>query len=144
MSFHSRARSGFILRRAAADARPHAPRILIVDDQQMIRAAIADDLAHEGYDIAQAENATEAIALIGGGASYELILTDIDMPGPFNGLHLAEFVKYVSPTTCVVVMSGGSHPAGHPGAIDLFLAKPTPSIALRRHVADMLGRPPGR
>lgn len=142
MSFHSAPRPSFFLRstvravRSAAGAQPR--RILVVEDQPVIRRALAEELALDGYDIAQAGNAAEAIALIEGGGTYELILTDIDMPGPFNGLHLAEYVKYVSPATCVIVMSGGAHAVDCLGTIDLFLAKPVPSAELRRQVANRL------
>lgn len=115
-------------------------RILVVDDQPILRCAIAEDLAQAGYVVAEAENATDAIALIGAGASYELILTDVDMPGPFNGLQLAEFIKYVSPATRVVVMSGGAHDFEQRTAIDLFLGKPIGHAELRRHVAATLAR----
>ena len=148
MSFHSVPRPNFFLRSKARAVRSAAPvqprRILIVEDQPVIRCALAKELALDGYDIAQAANATEAIALIGGGGTYELILTDIDMPGPFNGLQLAEFVKYVSPATCVIVMSGGAHAVDHLGAIDLFVAKPVPSAELRRQVANRLAGPTTR
>jgi len=108
-----------------------------VEDQAVIRRALADELALEGYEVAQAENATEAILMIGSGATYELVLTDIDMPGPFNGIHLAEFIKYVSPETRVIVMSGASHAVDQLASIDAFVRKPAPSSELRRQVAKL-------
>ena len=143
MSFHSAPRPGFFLRskvRAAGSAGGGQPRrILVVEDQAVIRCALVDELALDGYEVAQAENATDAIMMIGNGATYELVLTDIDMPGPFNGIHLAEFSKYVSPDTRVIVMSGASHAVEHLASIDLFVRKPAPSSELRRQVAKLLG-----
>jgi DNA-binding NtrC family response regulator len=110
-----------------------------VDDQAVIRCALAEELALDGYEVAQAENATEAIIMICSGGTYELVLTDIDMPGPFNGIHLAEFTKYVSPSTRVIVMSGASHAVDHLSSIDLFVRKPAPSSELRRQVANLFG-----
>ena len=141
MSFHSAPRPSFFLRsrlravRSGAAAQPR--RILVVEDQAIIRRALADELALEGYEVAQAENATEAILMIGSGATYELVLTDIDMPGPFNGIHLAEFTKYVSPETRVIVMSGASHAVDQLASIDAFVRKPAPSSELRRQVAKL-------
>ena len=142
MSFHSAPRPGFFLRskvRAASAGGGQPRRILVVEDQAVIRCALVDELALDGYEVAQAENATDAIMMIGNGATYELVLTDIDMPGPFNGIHLAEFSKYVSPDTRVIVMSGASHAVEHLASIDLFVRKPAPSSELRRQVAKLLG-----
>lgn len=128
----------FNVRKPRSEGCSQSFRILVVDDQSILRCAIADELALAGYEVAQAENATDAIAMIGGGATYELVLTDVDMPGPFNGFHLADFTKYVSPDTRVIVMSGGSHAIEHVSSIDLFVKKPAPSAELRRHIANVL------
>ena len=114
-------------------------RILVVDDQPIIRTLLAQDLAEVGYHVWLATDATEAIDLISAGAMFDLVLTDVDMPGAYNGLELAEYVKDVAPRTKVIVISGGSHEPGQMIAIDAFLHKPTTSHALRRHVAQALG-----
>ena len=113
-------------------------RILVVDDQAFVRSAIADELSEEGYQVDQAADATQAIAMVSGGATYELVLTDVDMPGPFDGIQLAEFTKYMSPHTRVIVLSGRSRAGEISASIDLYLMKPTASADLRRKVADML------
>ena len=113
-------------------------RILVVDDQAIIRIHFAQDLAEQGYHVWLATDATEAIDLITSGAMFDLVVTDVDMPGSYNGLELAEFVKDVAPHTKVIVISGGAHECGQTVAIDGFLRKPTTSRALRRHVAQAL------
>ena len=113
-------------------------RILVVDDQPIIRIHFAQDLAEEGYHVWLATNAAEAIALISSGTMFDLVVTDVDMPGAYNGLELAEFVKDVAPRTKVIVISGGAHEREGMQAIDGFLQKPTTSRALRRHVAQAL------
>lgn len=138
MSFHSGMRPLLNMRKAVLGRALPQLRILVVDDQSILRCAIAEELALAGYEVAQAEDATEAIAMIGGGATYELLLTDVDMPGPFNGLQLADFTKYVSPQTRVIVMSGACHEIEHPGSIDLLVKKPIPSAELRRNIAELL------
>lgn len=114
-------------------------RILVVDDQPIIRTLFAQDLAELGYHVRLATDAAEAIDLINSGAMFDLVLTDVDMPGPFNGLELAEYVKDVAPRTKVIVISGGAHDPGQTIGIDAFLRKPTTSYALRRYVAQALG-----
>ena len=113
-------------------------RILVVDDQPIIRIHFAQDLAEQGYHVWLATDATEAIDLISSGTTFGLVVTDVDMPGTYNGLELAEFVKDVAPRTKVIVISGRAHECGQMLAVDGFLRKPTTSRALRRHVAQAL------
>jgi CheY-like chemotaxis protein len=142
MPAHAKAQGRFIRRFRARtvecgeEAQPS--RILVVDDQAFLRTAIAAELSREGYEVDQAADAAQAIAMVSGGATYELVLTDIDMPGPFNGIQLAEFTKYVSPHTRVIVLSGRPRAGEISASIDLYLMKPTASADLRRKVADML------
>ena len=53
--------------------------ILVVDDQPLVAALIADLLALEGYEVETAKNGREALEKIAG-RSYDLILSDLQMP----------------------------------------------------------------
>ena len=120
------------------DASTDRPRILVVDDEAVTRHVVADDLLRDGYQVSQAANAFEALAIISAEQPFDMLLTDVDMPGGLSGIGLAEFVKEVAPTTRVIVISGGSHPAELMPGVDLFIRKPTTSQKLRHYVAQML------
>ena len=78
--------------------------ILVVDDEQAIRAALADTLAFLGYEVATASNGTEGLRLFHKN-SFQLVVTDVQMPG-MDGWTLARHIKKRSPATPVVLITG--------------------------------------
>ena len=78
--------------------------ILVVDDEQAIRAALSDTLAFLGYEVATASNGTEGLRLFLKN-SFELVVTDVQMPG-MDGWTLAQRIKEASPNTPVVLITG--------------------------------------
>ena len=67
-------------------------RVLLVDDSQFFRNMLAPLLMVAGYDVTVASSAEEAIALKDRGAAFDLIISDLDMPG-MDGFALAERLK---------------------------------------------------
>jgi CheY-like chemotaxis protein len=83
--------------------------ILVVDDEAVIRTSVREILEDEGFGVKEAATADEALLhLEGNGIS--LVLTDIEMPGRFNGLELARMIRAMWPTIAVVVTSGKTLP----------------------------------
>jgi putative nucleotidyltransferase with HDIG domain len=78
-------------------------RILIVDDEPEI-TAILSDLFDGKYDCTTAGSAEEALGRLAGN-NYELVVSDITMPG-MSGLDMIPHVKTSSPNTVVVMISG--------------------------------------
>jgi CheY-like chemotaxis protein len=83
--------------------------ILVVDDEPLLRAAVRDILEDTGYAVKEAGTADEAIELLDEDG-VAAVLTDIEMPGRFNGLDLAWMVRAMWPTIPVVVTSGRTLP----------------------------------
>lgn len=79
------------------------PRVLIVDDEPEI-TSILSDLFEGQYDCTTASSAEQALAALSGNA-YELVVSDITMPG-MSGLDMIPHVKNSSPNTVVVMISG--------------------------------------
>src|SRR3712207_4148357 len=78
-------------------------RILIVDDEPAIRFALADLLATDGHEVAEAEHAPAALALAADRA-FDLVLTDFRMPR-VDGLELLEHLRRDHPELLVVLMT---------------------------------------
>jgi two-component system, response regulator PdtaR len=108
-----------------ASVHPPLPVVLVVDDDELVRRLEADVLADQGFDVVEAENADEALALLRHRRDVSVVVTDIEMPGTLNGLRLAEIVQNYWPGTGMVLASGRTFPSESdlpPGAV--FLQKP--------------------
>jgi CheY-like chemotaxis protein len=81
-------------------------RILVVEDEPLIRFAIAEALRDEGASVIEAATADEAWRYLSAGASLDLIFTDHRMPGSMTGAQLAVRVRRQYPSVEVVVTSG--------------------------------------
>jgi CheY-like chemotaxis protein len=95
---------------------PPSRRILVVDDQPLLTKAIRRMLS--AHDVTVAASATEALAKIEAGARYDLIITDLMMPG-MTGMDLHAAIERAAPeqTSRMVFMTGG---AFTPEARDFF------------------------
>lgn len=87
-------------------------RILLVEDDRSQRELTRDFLLYQGYDVLEARDAQEALALLDN-TPPDLIITDISLPG-LNGLHLTEKIRALPAysQTPIIVLSaytGSSH-----------------------------------
>jgi two-component system, response regulator PdtaR len=80
--------------------------ILIVEDEALIRFAMAEELSDQGYRVFEAANADEAIAFLEAEPSIQIMFTDVDMPGSMDGLKLSAAVRNRWPPVKIVVTSG--------------------------------------
>lgn len=81
-------------------------QVLVVEDEPIVRMVIVLHLLDEGFDVLEAANADEAIALLEQNGSVHLVFTDIDMPGSMDGLKLADYVRTRWPPIRIIVTSG--------------------------------------
>jgi two-component system, chemotaxis family, sensor kinase CheA len=70
----------------------NAKRILVVDDSPFFRNLLAPLLAVAGYDVTTVESADRALVLCEAGEDFDVIVSDIEMPG-MNGFQFAETVR---------------------------------------------------
>jgi PAS domain S-box-containing protein len=82
--------------------------ILCVEDDRRIRDYVTIELEHLGYKVLVAGNAAEALAIADQGAAFDLLFTDIVMPGIMNGRQLAETMMACRPSLRVLLTSGYS------------------------------------
>jgi CheY-like chemotaxis protein len=117
--------------------------ILIVEDNATVRASVLAQLESLGYTAITAENAQEALAIIDGGAAFDLLLTDVVMPGAMNGRRLVEEAAKRRAGLKVLFTSGYTENAiVHHGRLDpgvLLLPKPYRKPDLARLIRQALG-----
>jgi CheY-like chemotaxis protein len=68
------------------------PVVLIVEDEFLQRMNAAEMIGDAGFNVVEAGNADEAIAILEGRPDVRVVFTDIQMPGSMDGLKLAQFV----------------------------------------------------
>ena len=83
-----------------------ARAILIVEDEAFIRYDLVDFFEDRGFEVFEAENADQAIALLEANATIRVVLTDVAMPGSMDGMKLGHYVRDRYPPTLLVVVSG--------------------------------------
>lgn len=85
--------------------------VLVVEDEAIIRWNIVDALEDAGFKVLEAENVIEAVAILGAVPDIKAVFTDVDMPGPQDGLDLARTVSTRRPGVKILVASGRHRPA---------------------------------
>ncbi|MCG2642522.1 MULTISPECIES: PAS domain S-box protein [Bradyrhizobium] len=116
--------------------------ILVVEDDRLVRDYVLAQLHSLGYVTLQAANAAEALAIVASGKHFDLLFTDVIMPGKMNGRQLADEVLKTRPDLKVVYTSGYTENAIiHHGRLDsgvLLLAKPYRKSDLARIIRRAL------
>ena len=115
--------------------------ILVVDDETLIRICLSDYLQEEGFKTLEAASLKEAKAIIDAG-DVDLVLTDIRMDGPFDGIELAKYLRGRKPGLPVVFVSGNSPDKADQelGAGQHFLTKPVDYRKMAGLIGSLLAR----
>ncbi len=117
--------------------------ILLVDDEAQVRNLLEQLLHREGYAIRTASNAEAALALFAAGERFDLLLTDVMMPG-LSGLELSERVDALHGALPTLFISGHTANArllrGDLPPHQRFLQKPFAPEDLARALRELLAR----
>jgi CheY-like chemotaxis protein len=99
--------------------------LLLVEDDELVRATLAEGLADAGFEVLEAEDAESALRLLATRNDIALLLTDINLPGA-DGFALARAARRLRPRLPVVYASGRYREADPQRALPdaVFLAKP--------------------
>ncbi|HEX6694668.1 MAG TPA: response regulator [Longimicrobiales bacterium] len=84
------------------------PRLLIVEDDAAMRQLLAARFREGGFEVTEASNARDALATRPGGGSFDLVLTDVHLPGR-SGIDLARSLHEQAPSVPVVFVSGDAN-----------------------------------
>jgi putative two-component system response regulator len=122
---------------------PLVRRVLVVDDEESIRTALAKFLRARGYEVTTAENGDEALAAVRSGDRFTLMLCDVRMPG-LTGVELVPMVLDVDADIAVMMLTAVNDAstateALAAGAMD-YLMKPVELKDLERAIERVLHR----
>lgn len=103
-------------------------RVLVVEDETLVRELVAEVLSDAGYQVAEAGTGDEAAALIEAPGGFDLVLTGIEMPGRLDGVAVARRARVLRPDVPVMFVSGCAEERArttrHLGQPCLFIPKP--------------------
>jgi PAS domain S-box-containing protein len=121
---------------------PKALRILLVEDNVQVAEMASALLCEAGHEVEHVASAPDALARLRAHAHYDLVFSDLVMPGGLDGLDLARAIRKNWPHLPVLLATGYSAEAGRAQAEGFrLLAKPYEPSALADAVADVAGEP---
>jgi DNA-binding response OmpR family regulator len=119
--------------------------ILLVDDDEIIRSALRDVLSHKGFAVTVADSVVGALKLINS-QRFDVLLTDLHMPGAGDGLTVVSAMRHVSPTTVTILLSSFPEMEAAVQAIcsqtDDILFKPMEISALTEAITTRMSQGP--
>jgi PAS domain S-box-containing protein len=112
--------------------------ILVVEDDELVRKSVTTQIQSFGYQTIAVSSGAEALAVVDRGEAFDLLFTDVIMPGSMNGRELADEVIKRRPETRVLFTSGYTEDTiFHRGRLDpgvLLLAKPYSNDEIARMI----------
>ena len=114
-------------------------RVLVIDDDALLREMLADTLAAEGMEVDGLANAEDALVLLGANQIPDVLVADVDLGAGLTGLDLARVARERHPGVEVVLISGKpleGGPGDFSGRRERFLPKPFSPAALAAAVRD--------
>ena len=119
-------------RRAAsrAPAQPERPaaagagNVLVVEDDDRVATIVCQMIEELGYKVIRVAGAAEALAAVENSGPFDLVFSDIAMPGEMNGIQLAAAIRMLRPMLPVVLTTGYTDAADVPNELFPILQKP--------------------
>lgn len=116
-----------------------APKILLVEDEFLLREATAEDLRELGYEPICVGLADDAWPTLESETELAALITDIRMPGCMDGWKLARRARSLRPGLHVIYVSGFSETEPQPVPGGIFLKKPYRFDDIRQALAQGRG-----
>ena len=102
--------------------------VLLVEDEWLIRTIMLEELIDAGFAVKSVETGDEALAFLDGpGDDFQVLVTDIHMPGQTDGISLARIVRERYPSVPIIYTTGrpdALERSGLPGGRVSTLVKP--------------------
>jgi CheY-like chemotaxis protein len=115
------------------------PRIMLVEDDFLVRLSLSETLSDEGWEVVQAETGEEAVSLLESLDGLALLMTDMQLSGAVDGRAVAAAARVRSPDLPVLFMTGRPESVGDAkGPRDVIVSKPFLPSEIAAHVRRSL------
>lgn len=115
---------------------------MVIDDEESIRILISDVLEEAGYRILEAQDGPTGLKILQSDARIDLLITDVGLPGGFNGRQVADAARRTRPDLKVLSVTGYADNAvvgnGHLEPGMEVITKPFPMTALALRVREII------
>jgi two-component system, response regulator PdtaR len=117
-------------------------KVLLVEDEALIRLCLASELRGARYEVIEASNADEALEIVQT-HPVDLMISDVVMPGSMDGVELAERARKVREDMKIIIVSGQLPQAPSQACADDYFTKPYGCSTVLRSCRELLdGRLP--
>jgi CheY-like chemotaxis protein len=113
-------------------------RILLVDDERLVRETVRLLLGQFGFTVVEANNGAEALGLFARGC-FDLVVTDYEMPF-LKGNELAAKIRRLAPRQPILMITGFGHCASPNNPVDAVIGKPLNFARLRLLMDDLINK----
>lgn len=124
---------------------PGDVQILLVDDDDLVRKTLTLILEHAGFQVFAAASVNDALRIIGA-QTFDVLLSDLHMPGAGDGLTVVSAMRHSNPKAITIIFSGYPQMKEAAAAIllqaDEILVKPMAPAALIETILERLKRGP--
>ncbi len=128
---------------ARTEMLPAKTRVLIVDDDDLIRTTLSLILEYGNFEVVTAASVNDALRLIGS-QTFDVLLSDLHMPGAGDGLTVVSAMRHSNPAAVTIIFSGFPEMKQAAAAIllqaDEVLVKPMAPMALIQTIRERLKR----
>jgi PAS domain S-box-containing protein len=116
--------------------------VLVIDDEEPIRMLIGDVLREAGYRVLEAADGPTGLKVLQSESRVDLLITDVGLPGGFNGRQVADAARFNRPELKVLFITGYAENAvvgnGHLEPGMQVITKPFPMTALALRVREII------
>jgi CheY-like chemotaxis protein len=123
-------------------------RILLVDDDDIVRMTLTGVFEQSGFAVTAASNVPEALKLISGPETYDVLLSDLHMPGAGDGLTVVSAMRHANPKAVTLLLSAFPEMTAAAAAIlqqaDEILVKPIDLSSLIQIIRQRVASGPQR
>jgi CheY-like chemotaxis protein len=107
-------------------ARENRTSVLLVEDEALISAMAAEALEEQGFEVESVSNAADALRRLKTGSRFDILFTDVNLPGGMDGTALARCARELRPDLPVMYTSGRRSAIDQLDPVDgaMFVPKP--------------------